>query len=189
MAIKTFTTGEVLTASDTNTYLSNSGLVYVTGGPLATATTNFQGCFTSTYRNYHVVIDRIVPSASTDVYFRYMSGSTPATAANYYYAYRALSAAGANLDASGAGINAGFLNVRLNNSAAVGSIAIDFFDPQLATVSHVTARSQNSIAGGYCSSGGGCSHDTFNVYDGFQIVTLGAVTLTGNVTVYGYRQA
>jgi hypothetical protein len=29
MAIKTFTTGEVLTASDTNTYLANSGLVYV----------------------------------------------------------------------------------------------------------------------------------------------------------------
>jgi hypothetical protein len=27
MAIKTFTTGEVLTASDTNTYLANSGLV------------------------------------------------------------------------------------------------------------------------------------------------------------------
>jgi hypothetical protein len=29
MAIKTFTTGEVLTAADTNTYLANSGLVYV----------------------------------------------------------------------------------------------------------------------------------------------------------------
>ena len=30
MAIKTFTTGEVLTASDTNTYLANAGLVYIT---------------------------------------------------------------------------------------------------------------------------------------------------------------
>jgi hypothetical protein len=30
MAIKTFTTGEVLTASDTNTYLANSGLVFET---------------------------------------------------------------------------------------------------------------------------------------------------------------
>jgi hypothetical protein len=29
MAIKTFTTGEVLTASDTNTYLANAGLVFV----------------------------------------------------------------------------------------------------------------------------------------------------------------
>jgi hypothetical protein len=27
MAIKTFTTGEVLTAADTNTYLANSGLI------------------------------------------------------------------------------------------------------------------------------------------------------------------
>ena len=29
MAIKTFTTGEVLTASDTNTYLNNGGLVFI----------------------------------------------------------------------------------------------------------------------------------------------------------------
>ena len=30
MAVKTFSTGEVLTASDTNTYLNNGGLVYIT---------------------------------------------------------------------------------------------------------------------------------------------------------------
>ncbi len=29
MAVKTFTTGEVLTAADTNTYLNNGGLVYI----------------------------------------------------------------------------------------------------------------------------------------------------------------
>jgi hypothetical protein len=30
MAIKTFTSGAVLTSADTNTYLNNGGLVYIT---------------------------------------------------------------------------------------------------------------------------------------------------------------
>ena len=38
MAIKTFVTGTVLTAADTNEYLANSGLVFVKGGTIATTT-------------------------------------------------------------------------------------------------------------------------------------------------------
>ena len=38
MAIKTFTSGAVLTAADTNTYLTNSGLVYIAQGELTSAT-------------------------------------------------------------------------------------------------------------------------------------------------------
>jgi len=37
MAIKTFTTGEVLTAADTNTYLTNSGFQYVSSGSFTNA--------------------------------------------------------------------------------------------------------------------------------------------------------
>jgi|694.fasta_scaffold46773_9 hypothetical protein len=189
MAIKTFSDGNSLPASDINTYLANSGLEYITSGSLNAAATNFQGCFTSAYRNYHIVIDRITPSASTDIYMRYMTGATPNTGANYYYGFVALSAAGTNLNVSGAGINAGFLNVRLNNSSATGNIIIDIYNPQLATITHCNAKSAYSIAAGYSFSHGGMSFDASTVFDGFQINTLGAVTLTGNVTIYGYRQA
>ena len=58
MAIKTFTTGEVLTASDTNTYLANAGLVYVTSATIGTAVSSVtvSNCFSSTYDAYRIVI-------------------------------------------------------------------------------------------------------------------------------------
>lgn len=65
MAIKTFTDNISLPASDINTYLGNAGLVYITSGALSTATTNFQGCFTPTYKNYRVIIEGLSVSASS----------------------------------------------------------------------------------------------------------------------------
>ena len=58
MAIKTFTTGEVLTASDTNTYLANSGLVFVkeqTIGALVSSVT-VTSAFSATYDAYQIVV-------------------------------------------------------------------------------------------------------------------------------------
>jgi len=56
MAIKTFTTGEVLTASDTNTYLANSGLVYIKQQTVgnAVASVTVSDAFSSTYDNYKI---------------------------------------------------------------------------------------------------------------------------------------
>ena len=56
MAIKTFTTGEVLTAADTNTYLANSGLVYVAGATFTGAGTFDVTGFSSSYLFYHLEI-------------------------------------------------------------------------------------------------------------------------------------
>jgi len=56
MAIKTFTTGEVLTASDTNTYLANCGLVYVAGSTFAGVTAFDITGFSSTFTGYRVII-------------------------------------------------------------------------------------------------------------------------------------
>ena len=77
MAIKTFSTGEILTASDTNTYLANSGLVYVAKATLATNTTDLVGCFSSTYDNYRIVLDGLNPNSSSDIYWRLQIGDVP----------------------------------------------------------------------------------------------------------------
>jgi hypothetical protein len=77
MAIKTFTTGEVLTASDTNTYLANSGLVYITSATLSA--TALDGIFTSDYDNYRIVISNIDQSGSAGLLqfnFRNTSNAT-----------------------------------------------------------------------------------------------------------------
>lgn len=57
MAIKTFTAGEVLTASDTNTYLANSGLVYVSGASVSNVTTIDVTGFTTGYSQFRVIMN------------------------------------------------------------------------------------------------------------------------------------
>jgi hypothetical protein len=59
MAIKTFTDGEVLTASDTNTYLANSGLVFVKQQTIGTGVSSVtvSDAFSATYDNYKVTIN------------------------------------------------------------------------------------------------------------------------------------
>lgn len=188
MAVKTFTAGSVLTAADTNTYLANSGLVYVASGSLSTATTNFQGCFTSAYRNYRIVMDNVSASAGTDIWLRMLSGLTPLTTSSYYYAYRALASDGTNKDTSTQGSIGGFLNIRFSAVSQFATISMDIFDPQLSLRTQAVNSSQYLISGAYCFSTGGFSVDNTNSYDGFQISSLGAATLTGNVTIYGYRK-
>jgi hypothetical protein len=59
MAVKTFTAGEVLTAADTNTYLANSGLVFIKSQAVSgTPTTlTISNVFSSTYDNYKILFN------------------------------------------------------------------------------------------------------------------------------------
>jgi hypothetical protein len=84
MAIKTFTTGELLTASDTNTYLANSGLVYVASATFAS--TNdliISNCFSSDYTNYKIIFQVDTSSTSTAISFQFRDG-VGNLAGNYY---------------------------------------------------------------------------------------------------------
>jgi hypothetical protein len=58
MAIKTFTSGEVLTAADTNTYLANSGLVFVKSQTIGSGVSSVtvSDVFSATYDNYRVMV-------------------------------------------------------------------------------------------------------------------------------------
>ena len=189
MAIKTFTTGEVLTAADTNTYLANSGLVYVTSGALSTATTNFAGCFTTTYDNYKVVISSASISGAGDIYLRYLTtGTTPSVGSNYYWAYRGLTNAGASADSSAAGNAYGYLGWSASGSGGAGGVSVDILAPFLSVVT-MTAGSASCISGGtYTTRQGTIAWDASTVFTGLQVTSSGAATLSGNVTIYGYRK-
>ena len=85
MAVKTFSTGEILTASDTNTYLNNGGLVYITGVSLSGNTANIDNCFSSTYDNYLIVMN--VTSANNDnaITAQLRTGSGNEALSSYYW--------------------------------------------------------------------------------------------------------
>jgi hypothetical protein len=189
MAIKTFTTGEVLTASDTNTYLANSGLVYISTTTFSGSTAaQFQSCFTSTYTNYRAIIS-ISSAAANASYLRWLVGSTVQTG-------NVLSLAIATSTSGGNSVTA---TNRSDQYALAPSVyptyattySMDIFAPQ--TVSYTSFNIQTGITGisnvdaGWCS-GGGRNIATTQI-DGFELTTAGATNIAGTMTLYGYRKA
>jgi hypothetical protein len=190
MAIKTFTTGEVLTASDTNTYLANSGLVYVAGGALSSTAVNFAGCFTSEYRDYRIVVDSVAFNAAGDMYYQLLTGTTPETGANYFWALNGYKSTGV-ANNSGAGTQTlgylGVSNIGANN-LIVGAATWDIYGPQLAQRTILTGHGAG-VSTDYVGLSGMNAHNLTTGYTGIRFLTSAATTFTGNVTIYGYRKA
>jgi hypothetical protein len=190
MAIKTFTTGEVLTAADTNTYLANSGLVYITGGALSSTAVNFAGCFTSEYRDYRIVVDSVAFNASGAFYYQFLTGTTPETAANYFWAMSGLKANSVAYNNGSQTQTYGYLgtaNVGANN-LVIGSCSWDICGPQLAQRTLLTGQG-GGVDTEYFHYSGMNAHNLTNAYTGIRFLTNTATTFTGNVSIYGYRKA
>ena len=189
MAIKTFTTGEVLTNSDTNTYLANSGLVYVTHGALSNTTTNFVGCFTSTYNNYRIVFDNIGGNGAGDIYFRMLTSTTPFTLGQYYWGGVGFTSGGAASNTSGAGITYGYTGIIINsNSTSLANGIMDIYSPLPAVRTQYAGQAISTQGAGYTMRTVGGSLDNFQVSDGIQIASITGITMSGNVTIYGVRK-
>ena len=189
MAIKTFTTGEVLTAADTNTYLANSGLVYITSGALSTATTDFLGCFTSTYDNYRIIITAPQVNSAADIYFRMLDGTTPKIT-NYYYGAVGYNTAGSlitNFAAGGAEIYTGWTCTTGGVGTDIGSIVCDIANPFVAKKTVFMGQSF-SFSTAYKSATFSGTQSDSTAFSGLRISTLSTPTLTGTATIYGYRK-
>jgi hypothetical protein len=189
MAIKTFTTGEVLTASDTNTYLANSGLVYVSQGTVAANTAlNFTSIFTDSFVNYRVVF---TPSArqtasQNQINLRVRSGTTDlSTGSKYQWSRMYYYSAGSGSSGSVADNS---INISDANAGFV-AFSFDIYAPKVAQETFVTGQtSAQQNAGGPFLFGiqfGGYVDNTSS-YDGFSLI--GTSNFSGTARVYGYRQ-
>jgi hypothetical protein len=190
MAIKTFTTGEVLTTSDTNTFLANAGLVYITGGNLSTNGTNFVGCFSDTYQTYRIIVSGASANASAAIYFQLLSGTT--AAATLYYRYANGYTSGGAVRTSGADPGTvgwtGMEMVGVNN-LTIGACSLDVHNPKQATRTFIQHHSQGYGSNGFYGVTGFCNHNNEIAYDGIRFLTDQVATMGGQVRIYGYRQA
>lgn len=193
MAIKTFTSGEVLTASDTNTYLTNGGLRYITE-TLITAgsatSVSFNNVFTSTYDNYQIVIDGFTPSvANRAIDFRLRVGGVDAAGAtDYPNAFLGLTAAGVAANFTSTGINFGSTGL-YNSSTTIpyGASILTVYNPARAVRTFVNVHAQLFDAQLFHRTGS-FQHNLATAYDGFTLFSGNSIT-TLRVRVYGYRQA
>ena len=189
MAIKTFTTGEVLTASDTNTYLANSGLVYVTTSTYtASAGISINGCFTSDYTNYKIVGSHIPNNSLANFIVRLRNGATDQTGANYQFTSARIY--NTNLiDVVG--------NAQTSATFSNGGIAsfpycftLDVYDP-LGNTPTIIQNDATNFEGGVAAVRwwGGGGYKANYAADGITLFPNGGTTWTGSVTVFGFRKA
>lgn len=198
MAIKTFTTGELLTASDTNTYLANSGLVAVaptsvsgSGVTLSNATVTMAaastasiiGCFNSTYTNYVVVYN----FTATSNYLRMKLRTASADVSTGYGTTNAF--------INDNSTTVGFLNsgaatwndtrwLISQNVQSYGTMTI--FNPQLA-VSTFMQNDNTAISSTNSLRLFGSGRNTGTDVCTSLTIFPDSGTFTGTVTVYGYR--
>jgi hypothetical protein len=183
MAIKTFTTGEVLTAADTNTYLANSGLVYIKqqtvgNGVASVAVTS---AFSSEYENYRIIYMGGTGSGASSLGMA-LTGST----ASYYAAV------------TGANYAGGTGSISDSNSASwsfAGIVTTNFCSLDVVLYSpFATSRTGMQINGrvdmrtdGASFIGGGW-HNVSASYTGFTL-SSGQNMTGGIIYVYGFRKA
>ena len=184
MAIKTFTAGSVLTASDTNTFLANSGLVYVksqtvSGAGSGVASVTITDAFSATYDDYLITYTGGVLTADTNITCTIGGSGT-----NYYTSmiYGSFLGGGpANAAQNNAtsvswagGGNSTVANVHLTVKQPFRAVPTEFYAP----IRYGTVYGNNVTYHGNSTS-----------YTSITFAPSGANLLSGVFTVYGYRKA
>ena len=185
MAIKTFTTGEVLTAADTNTYLANSGLVFVKQVTLTGTTVNITSCFSAVYDAYRIVISNGKCGGALVAASQMLNGTTPD--GNNYFSQRFSVQAGTATPAANTGTS-GYFGT-FGNDMATGYVW-DIYNP-------FQSQKTTSFSSGLYTGNVGLPyqetlafiHSQAVSYDGISLIAVGSTWSSGKAVVYGYRQS
>ena len=184
MAIKTFAVGEVLTASDTNTYLANAGLVYVTSTTIGSGVSSVtvSNCFSSTYDNYRIVLTGGAASTQVDLGMKLGSTTTGYYFGLIYLLYGSPTVNGYSVQNTSSWPYAG------SGTASVLDMCLDLRAPYLAKYTSITSQYTQSVANAGNGQQQGFLANTTQ-YTDFTITPNTGTITGGTITVYGYRKA
>lgn len=201
MAIKTFSDGVSLPASDINTFLTNSGLVYIAGASFSSVTSgaplDVNSVFSSTYTNYLLVLRVSQTVATGSTVFRMRTAGAADSGAIYSYAW------GGTFIGVGPVYNfAGYATTNPFSPATEmftgiaagagysGTARIDIQSPNVARGTRMLGQAYTDYSGTYyntaLTAGGEVSSVT--QYTGFRLYPT-AGTASGEYALYGYRIA
>ena len=186
MAVKQFSVSEVLTASDTNTYLANSGLVYVTSATVGTGVSSVtvSNCFNSTYDNYRIVVSGIGLSGTSSFRMQ-LSNSTGGT---YQQAGTYQIFGSATLSVYSPGLFVQWTDI-LPGDTTTNAGVVEMFQPYLtkatmATSSGIRVGASNTYYSFWNIDTNAVSNTGFTL----GLITGGVTMTGGTITVYGYRK-
>jgi hypothetical protein len=180
MAIKTFTTGEVLTASDTNTYLANSGQVLVKSQTVGSGVTSVTvtDAFNADYDAYQIVATNVAAS-SNGVITLQLSGITTGYYGNLIYA---------NFG-NGAPLSVGYNNASNvghagGTNSLIATLNLEVINPFLAKAKYITSHFIDNANAGVVQ----VYNSQTTSATGFVIQAAFGTFTGGQITVYGYRK-
>jgi hypothetical protein len=181
MAIKTFTTGEVLTASDTNTYLANSGLVYIkqqtVGSGVGSVTVS--DAFSATYDAYKIIWSGGTMSADTNLRMTIGNATT-----SYYGSLIYASFSGGGAQEAGNN-NLAHWNFSGGGGTDGADASVELSNPFLTRTTQMQARIRYSTV--YGNFVGHLANN--NSYTSFAVTPNSGTMSSGTIIVYGYRKA
>lgn len=182
MSYPVFASGDVLNASDMNAV----GLWKITSTTFtASSSVSVESCFSANYNNY-VITMAIRGSVASFARWRLRSGSTDATAANYFrYGYTTAYNSG-SISTYNAGSETSWVPSAEygSTSGGFGYSRIDLFGPfQTQTTGALINVNNTDGAGSYNLN---LAHTLSTSYDGFTVFPNSG-TITGTITVYGVK--
>jgi hypothetical protein len=183
MPVPDFSPGEVLTAAA----MDSIGLWKITQGTLSSSATSFVDCFSSTYRDYRIVLDDLSINATTDFCWQGLIGVTAQTSSLYWVAANGFSAGGSAYNTNGANQNPGRTTASINGANTKGTLVMDIFRPNLASQTMFTAQFSSFQADDFRVRSGGGGYNNSALLTGIRFLSAGGQTISGNVTIYGYR--
>ena len=184
------TNNQVLTADSTTATglkwatpaTTSSGLTKIVSADFtSSAGVNINGCFTSTYSNYVVVISNLnAGSNASDIYFRFQYSTSTLQSASYYSGayYMQSTGTSGNYNEN----NTGKVTLGQNTNVARGQYTINIGNvgnssqyPTWTSIGNGANSNGVSISGGTC--------DAANTYTGLYL--FGAANISGTYTIYG----
>jgi len=171
---------------------SKGGLVLVNKTDFSGSTAvNLNGCFTSTYDNYRLVVRVTSNSADTDLFLRLRNTSNTDIAGNYYFGGHY-----SRVDNGGSGVwfgnNTSYWHIGsmdISNTVYSNSVSVDIYNP----FTSIYNKTMGMVGLGQLQAGsmfgiyiGGSLLDT-TVCSGISLIST-AGTIGGTVTLYGYRK-
>ena len=185
MGLKNIVPTSVVVNSGSAVVNANGAITYSGGTGIKIA-----GCFTSTYKNYRVIIDWGKTSVNDNLFFAVMSGTTPSTSA---HSYQAVTVTSGTVASSQSG-NVGFIHFGITSSAystqgdadRYASAAIEIHSPQLPTITSTTFQSVSETSTDLVHRSGGGKHFTAASYDGLYIYTGSPSNFSATIQIFGY---
>lgn len=169
--------------------VSAGGLVRIGSASLSANPTNITNVFSTTYKNYKIVIDNAVATARGYMSFRI--GANVSSSIYYYSGIARISdGTTANLESNGGTLVrlGNWENATTANIRAMGA-TIEIQNPfETINTTFQTLFGGGSIAASWAGNTGGLVNDTTS-YTGFSIGAESGTFTSGTVTVYGYANS